>query len=34
MKHSIQRWLPGADEPTLGYKPVRATKWEPTERKY
>jgi succinate dehydrogenase / fumarate reductase, flavoprotein subunit len=32
MKHSITRWMDGG--PKLSYKPVRKTKWEPTERKY
>src|SRR5262245_31585557 len=32
LKHSVTRWVDGA--PVLSYKPVRKTKWEPTERKY
>jgi succinate dehydrogenase/fumarate reductase flavoprotein subunit len=32
LKHSITRWVDGA--PELSYKPVRMTKWQPTERKY
>jgi len=32
LKHSITRWVDG--QPVLSYKPVRKTKWEPTERKY
>jgi succinate dehydrogenase / fumarate reductase flavoprotein subunit len=32
LKHTIQRWV--ADAPQLVYKPVRMTRWEPTERKY
>jgi succinate dehydrogenase/fumarate reductase flavoprotein subunit len=32
LKHSITRWV--GDEAELSYKPVRMTKWEPTERKY
>jgi succinate dehydrogenase/fumarate reductase flavoprotein subunit len=32
LKHTIQRWV--ADAPQLDYKPVRMTRWEPTERKY
>jgi succinate dehydrogenase/fumarate reductase flavoprotein subunit len=32
MKHSIVNWVDG--EPTLSYKPVRVTKWQPQERKY
>jgi succinate dehydrogenase/fumarate reductase flavoprotein subunit len=34
LKHSISRWNLDGDAPVLGYKPVRMTKWEPTERKY
>ncbi|MBA2476661.1 MAG: FAD-binding protein [Actinobacteria bacterium] len=32
LKHSITRWQDGS--PTLSYKDVRMTRWEPTERKY
>jgi succinate dehydrogenase / fumarate reductase flavoprotein subunit len=32
LKHTITTWVDGA--PQLSYKPVRMTKWEPTERKY
>jgi succinate dehydrogenase/fumarate reductase flavoprotein subunit len=32
LKHSITRWVDG--RPELSYKPVRMTRWEPTERKY
>jgi succinate dehydrogenase flavoprotein subunit len=32
MRHSVTRWVDG--RPVLSYKPVRMTKWEPTERKY
>ncbi len=32
LKHSISRWVDG--QPVLSYKPVRITKWQPTERKY
>ena len=32
LRHSITRWV--GDRPELTYKPVRMTKWEPTERKY
>jgi succinate dehydrogenase flavoprotein subunit len=34
MKHSISLWDFDNDQPVLSYKPVRMTKWEPTERKY
>ncbi|MER3408701.1 MAG: hypothetical protein C4306_01015 [Thermoleophilia bacterium] len=32
LKHSITRWVDG--QPVLSYKPVRITKWQPTERSY
>jgi succinate dehydrogenase flavoprotein subunit len=32
LKHTITTWVD--DSPKLSYKPVRMTKWEPTERKY
>jgi succinate dehydrogenase / fumarate reductase flavoprotein subunit len=34
LKHSISRWNFDGKAPELSYKPVRMTKWEPTERKY
>jgi succinate dehydrogenase / fumarate reductase flavoprotein subunit len=32
LRHTIVRWVEGA--PTLGWKPVTMTKWQPMERKY
>jgi succinate dehydrogenase/fumarate reductase flavoprotein subunit len=34
LKHSITRWNPDGDAPVLSYKPVRMTRWQPTERTY
>ena len=34
LKHSITRWNRDGDAPVLSYKPVRMTRWEPTERTY
>ena len=34
LRHSITRWNADGDAPVLSYKPVRMTRWEPTERTY